>query len=248
MGGVPPTMGGVSPIQAQPIEDEKPMLAISVDVESADYGEEELETERLFDEAVCLLSEAARVSARRAMEHLQSPDSNFLVKVEDATRSNCADGLVAGSDLKIVMCLATYCCTSQLKAALPINLASSWGLRDRVIWVLADMNDEEESSTLLAWLAESVAASLVSGQLYVVRRVEAWSGWHACFAKNTSHIVGTSIAGAVPGSKSGAPNVILVNCDSDNLPSLSFVAYLLDHHADMCTRVHGGAQNMGGPG
>ena len=76
----------------------------------------------------------------------------------------------AGSDLKVVMCLATYCRTSQLKAALPINLACSWGLRDKVIWVLADMNDEDESSTLLAWLDKSVAASLASGQLSVVRR------------------------------------------------------------------------------
>ena len=131
MGGVSPTMGGVSPTQAQPIQDEKPMSAISVDVESADYGEEELETARLFEEAVFQLSEAARVSARRATEHLQSPDSNFLVTVENATRSNCVDALVAGSDLRIVMCLATYCRTSQLKAALPINLASSWGSATR---------------------------------------------------------------------------------------------------------------------
>ena len=104
------------------------MSAISVDVISdVDYGEEEIEAERLFDEAVSLLSEAARVSASRAMEHLQSPDSSFLVKVEDTARSSFADGLVAGSDLKIVMCLTTYCRTSQLKAALPINPACSWG-------------------------------------------------------------------------------------------------------------------------
>jgi hypothetical protein len=91
MGDVSPTMGGVSPTQAQAIQDEKPMSAISVDAESdVDYGEEEIETERLLDEAVGLLSEAARGSARWAMEHLQSPDPNFLVKVEDATRSNCA--------------------------------------------------------------------------------------------------------------------------------------------------------------
>ena len=73
-------MGGVSPTQAQLIQDEKP---ISVDGESdVDYGEEEIETARLIEEAVFQLSEAARVSARRATEHLQSPDSNFLVKVE----------------------------------------------------------------------------------------------------------------------------------------------------------------------
>ena len=102
-----------------------------VDAKSeADYCEEEIERERLFDEAVDLLSEAALESARQAMEHLQSPDPNFLVMVEDATRSNFADGLVAGSDLKIVMCLTSLCRTSQLKAALPINLACAWGLRD----------------------------------------------------------------------------------------------------------------------
>ncbi len=132
VGGVSPTMGGVSPTQAQAIQDEKLMSAISVDAESdVDYGEEEIETERLLDEAVGLLSEAARGSARWAMEHLQSPGLNFLVKVEDATRSNCEDGMVAGSDLKIVMCLTTYCRTSQLKAALPINLACSWGSATR---------------------------------------------------------------------------------------------------------------------
>ena len=50
------------------------------------------------------------------------------------------------------------------------------GLRDRVIWVLADMSDEEESSTLTKWLAESVTASLHSGQVYVVRHSEEWKG------------------------------------------------------------------------
>ncbi len=156
-------------------------------------GAGEIERHRRYEDAVWLLSDIAQASAVTAMEHLQAPDPNFKVMVEDATRSNCADGLVAGSDLKIVMCLTAYCRTSQLKAALPINLACSWGLRDKVIWVLADMNDEDESSTLLVRLAQSVAASLVSGQLYVVRRAEAWSGWHACFAKITSHIAGTSI-------------------------------------------------------
>ncbi len=76
-----------------------------------------------------------------------------------------------------------------MKAAPPISLACSWGLRDKVIWVLADMNEEDESSTLMEWLAESAAASLVSGQLYVVRRDEPWSGWHACFAKNLAPIL-----------------------------------------------------------
>ena len=121
------------------------------------------------------------------------------------------------------------------------------GLRDKVIWVLADMNDEDESSTLLTWLAKSVAASLVSGQLHVVLRAEAWSGWHACFAKNTSHMAGIHIAGEVLGSLSAAENVILVNCDSDNLPSLRFFAYLLEHHADMCTPVQRDAQNSEWP-
>ena len=233
VGGVSPTKGGVSPTQAQAIQDEKPMSAISVDAESdIDFGEEEIETERLVDEAVGQLSEAARGSARWAMEHLQSPDPNFLVKVEDATRSNRADGMEAGSDLKIVMCLTTYCRTSQLKAALPINLACSWGIRDRVIWVLADMNDEDESSTLLAWLDRSVAASLVLGQLSVVRRAGPWSGWHACYAKNTSHMAGIHIASTLLESR--PPNVILVNCDSDNLPSKKFFTYLLGRHALMC--------------
>ncbi len=132
---VSPTMGGVSPTQAQAIQDEKLMSAISVDAGSdVDYGDEDIETERLVNEAVGQLTEAARESALWAMGHLQSPDANFLVKVEDATRSNSVDGMEAGSDLKIVMCLTTYCRTSQLKAALPINLACSWGLRDNVIW------------------------------------------------------------------------------------------------------------------
>ena len=53
-------MGGVSPTQAQAIQYEKPMPAISVDVESdVDYGVGEIETARLLEEAVRLLSEAA---------------------------------------------------------------------------------------------------------------------------------------------------------------------------------------------
>ena len=34
--------------------------------------------------------------------------------------------------------------------------------------------------------------------------------------------------------ESRPPNVILVNCDSDNLPSKKFFTYLLGHHARMC--------------
>ncbi len=230
MGGVSPTVGGVSSTEVQLFQD-----ARSADVESADYGEEDIETQRLLDEAVYQLCVEARAAASYASKHLQAPDTNFEATVENAMHSNCADAvlaLVAGSDLKIVMCLTTYCRTEQLKAALPINLACSWGLRDKVIWVLADMNDEDESSTLMAWLAETVAASLVPGLLYVVRRAEPWSGWHACFAKNTSHMAGIHIASTLLESR--PPNVILVNCDSDNLPSKKFFTYLLGRHALMC--------------
>mgnify|MGYP000456071615 CR=1 FL=1 len=84
------------------------MSAISVDGESeVDYGEEEIETARLLEEAVGQLSEAARVSASTAMEHLQSPDSDFLVMVEDATRSPFPYGPAAGTDLKTPTCLAS---------------------------------------------------------------------------------------------------------------------------------------------
>jgi hypothetical protein len=234
-------VGGVSPTQSQivrvaidetqeVIQEEPPMLVD--DEPEADYCTDEIERQRRYEEAVWLLSDIAQASAVTAMDHLQAPDPNFKVMVENATRSNSADEMIAGSDLKIVMCLTTYCRTEQLKAALPINLACSWGIRDKVIWVLADMNDEDESSTLLAWLDKSVAASLVSGQLSVVRRTGPWSGWHACYAKNTSHMAGIHIASTLLESR--PPNVILVNCDSDNLPSKKFFTYLLGRHALMC--------------
>jgi len=181
-----------------------------------------MEQQRAMAEAVSLLSHTACAAASNSAEHLQSPDPNFLAMVEEATRPNCADdNIVAGSDLKIVMCLTTFCRTEQLKSALPINLACAWGLRDKIVWVLADLNDEGESSVLLPWLAETVAAPIASGQLHIVRRAEVWSGWHACFAKNTSHMAGLYIAERYVGPED-AQDVILVNCDSDNLPSTGF--------------------------
>ena len=129
MGGVSPTVGGVSSTEVQLFQD-----ARSADVESAEYGKEDIETQRLLDEAVIQLCDEARAAACKASKHLQAPDPNFEATVENAMHSNCADAvlaLVAGSDLKIVMCLTTYCRTSQLKAALPINLACSWGSATR---------------------------------------------------------------------------------------------------------------------
>ena len=55
-------------------------------------------------------------------------------------------------------------------------------------------------------------------------------GSHASVGKNTSHMAGIKVAGAYTRQPE---DVILVNCDADNLPTRKFFEILLDKHASM---------------
>ena len=117
-----------------------------------DWGEDEQREQAALEAVLAVLIDCARTAATQASQYLQAADPNFTVMVEDQLRSVDVDNLKTGFDLKIVMCLTTYCRTQQLQAALPVNLACSWHLRDKIIWALADMNDEAPSEELLSWL------------------------------------------------------------------------------------------------
>ena len=201
------------------------------------WGEDEQREQAALEAALDVLVDCARTAAAQACQHLQAADPNFTVMVEDQLRRVGLDNLKTGSDLKIVMCLATYCRTEQLQAALPINLACSWHLRENVIWVLADLNDEAPSQELLSWLSQNVYASLQTKQLCVFRPAQAWNGWHASVAKNTSHMAGLLAAGDVIGGSDRLEDVILVNCDADNLPSSMFYQYLLQRYDELSVPV-----------
>ena len=225
------------------------------DSEDIDFGDADREREDTDRAERAVQVGIAAEAVKAAVEHLQAADSNFTTKAEVAVRSMFeSDELTAGASLKIVMCMATYKRTAQLELALPINMATAWSLRDKVVWVLADLNDEE-SAVLTRWLAHSVPSSLSAGQLHVFRRASVggaggvspgglvpFPGWHASVGKNTSHYVGIHVAGMYGWEPE---DVVLVNCDADNLPTPKFFEILLAKHTSMtaptCTDASGNA-------
>ena len=133
-------------------------------------------------------------------------------------RSAVLEGGRAGP-VKVVMCITTFKRTPQLAMALAYNLAMTWHLRELVRWVVVDFNSGDERTCVVRMLQHIAQRSFLAGQLRVFA-AEPWSGWHACFAKNTSHVTGIAAFGE---------DVVLVNMDCDNVVSGPFVEDLLEN-------------------
>ena len=114
--------------------------------------------------------------------------------------------------VQAVLCMTTFCRTEQLIRALAFNLVTLWPWRNLVAVVLVSFNDEPQGARLRSLLVKHFRVALSHGVLIYLERNEDWDGWHASYAKNTSHFLACE----------AYPDTMLVNVDGDSLATTKF--------------------------
>jgi len=109
--------------------------------------------------------------------------------------------------------------------ALAHNLALSWRWRNVVRWVVVDLNPPEERQRVVSMLQNVAPESVEVGQVRLWAAA-AWSGWHACVAKNTSHLLAIETFGS---------DIVVCNFDGDNIVTEPFLRDITEN-ADRMAR------------
>ena len=197
-----------------------------------DQEDDLIQTDFVEEDFICQLRNTVEVAAR-AQEYLQEADDNFTAyfrRMADLTEDlELMYPYDERDRYQVAMCITTYKRTQQLLLALPANLCMAWAYRNRIMWVVADLNDTQEERDLLkSELLRLCPASCAHGHLRVFEpRPESaphWNGWHASVAKNASHLAALSVLGE---------NCVVCNVDGDNVVTTEFLQHILRCAPDM---------------
>ena len=164
-----------------------------------------------------MTEEALRCAQRIVVERSgRGLPPDWMQRIQDAVDKgpDAKASWISTACPRFALCIPTFKRTWQLTQVLPINLVLAWELRDKCIFVVADLNKELSDDMIL--LFQKCNLAVQEGILKHFRRhvpeEDRFTHWHASIGKNTAHAVAASIA----------PRSILVNLDNDNFVSRRF--------------------------
>ena len=131
-------------------------------------------------------------------------------------------------DVNIYLCVTTFKRTYQLKECLPQNVLLTWPYRSRVRWVVLDLNEGQEQEDVRRFIQDNFLVPIVVGHMVYFRAPQPY--WHASWAKNASHSAAMTLM--------GDDNVVLVNCDNDNLLTRPFIDMVVEQAPQLIADPH----------